>query len=309
MSSPSTAAREPGAQAGAEAAIAQAARAARAAATGRNDAIHGPAAIGVPLRRFAALVWTIAVSDFKLRFYGSALGYLWQLVHPLLLFGVLYLFFTQILRFPDVEFYPVVLLQGIVVFTFLSQATSGAVGSLVEKEILVRKIQFPRLAVPFSVVLTAFFTLAMNYVVVFLFLLIQGGGPHLTWLWELPLMLLALTVLATAIASLLAALYVRYRDVRPIWEVVLQALYFVSLVLIPIEAVTNDTLAKLLLLNPFACIVQQLRHAVVDPSAPSTLDVLGDPLLLAIPIAIFAVIVIVAFRTFDRMAPKIAEEL
>lgn len=293
----------------AELAIAAAAEQARLAALGRRDAIAGPRALGVPVSRFAALVWTIAVSQFKLRFYGSALGYLWQLMRPLLLFGVLYVFFTQILRFQDVAYYPVVLLQGIVIFTFLAEATTGSVTGLVDQEILVRKIQFPRLAVPFAIVLTALFNLLINYVVVFIFLIVQGGSPHWTWLWEFPLLIAALVFVATSLSVLLSALYVRYRDVRPIWEVLLQTLYFVSLILIPIEAVSNQTLQKLLLLSPFACIVEQLRHAVIDPGAPTVTEVLGNPLLLAVPVGIALVVALIAYTVFDRMAPVVAEEL
>lgn len=293
----------------AELAIAAAAEQARLAALGRRDAIAGPRALGVPVSRFAALVWTIAVSQFKLRFYGSALGYLWQLMRPLLLFGVLYVFFTQILRFQDVAYYPVVLLQGIVIFTFLAEATTGSVTGLVDQEILVRKIQFPRLAVPFAIVLTALFNLLINYVVVFIFLIVQGGSPHWTWLWEFPLLIAALVFVATSISVLLSALYVRYRDVRPIWEVLLQTLYFVSLILIPIEAVSNQTLQKLLLLSPFACIVEQLRHAVIDPGAPTVTEVLGNPLLLVVPVGIALVVALIAYTVFDRMAPVVAEEL
>ena len=293
----------------AEAAIAAATEESKLAAAGRTDAIPGPRAIGVPLKRFAALVWTIAVSQFKLKFYGSALGYLWQLMRPLLMFGVLYMFFTQILRFPEVQYYPVVLLQGIVVFTFLSEATVGSVGSLVENEILVRKIQFPRLAVPFAIVLAALFNLLINYVVVLVFLIIQGGGPMWTWLYEFPILLLLLVVLATAISTLLSALFVRYRDIRPIWEVLLQTIYFVSLVLIPVEAVTNTTLRKLLLINPFACLIEQLRHAVISASAPTVLEVFGNPWLLALPVTIAVALCVIAFIVFDRMAPKVAEEL
>lgn len=293
----------------AELAIAAAAEQARLAALGRRDAIAGPRALGVPVSRFAALVWTIAVSQFKLRFYGSALGYLWQLMRPLLLFGVLYVFFTQILRFQDVAYYPVVLLQGIVIFTFLAEATTGSVTGLVDQEILVRKIQFPRLAVPFAIVLTALFNLLINYVVVFIFLIIQGGSPHWTWLWAFPLLIAALVFVATSISVLLSALYVRYRDVRPIWEVLLQTLYFISLVLIPIEAVPSQTLQKLLLVSPFACIVQELRHAVIDPGAPTVVAILGNPLLLAVPVGIALALAAVAYTVFDRMAPVVAEEL
>ncbi len=293
----------------AAAAIAEAVEKAHASAAGRTDAIAGPRALGVPFNRFAALVWTIAVSQFKLKFYGSALGYVWQLMRPLLLFGVLYLFFTQILRFDQVEFYPVVLLQGIVVFTFLAEATTGSVTGLVDKEILVRKIQFPRLAVPFSIVLAALFNLLINYIVVFVFLMIQGGSPHWTWLYEFPILIVLLVVIVTAMSTLLSALYVRYRDIRPIWEVLLQTLYFISLVLIPIEAVTDATLRKLLLFSPFAGIVQQLRHAVISPNAPSVLDVFGNAALLAVPIAIAIALCLISFIVFDRMAPKVAEEL
>ena len=293
----------------AEASIREAAERASLAAAGRNDPIPGPRALGVPLGRFFALVWTIAVSEFKLKFYGSALGYLWQLVRPLLLFGVLYVFFTQILRFQDVEYYPVVLLQGIVIFTFLAESTTGSVTSLVEQEPLVRKIQFPRLAVPLAIVLTALFNLLLNYIVVFVFLIIQGGSPHWTWLYEFPLLILALVIITAAMSTLLSALYVRFRDVRPIWEVLLQTLYFISLVLVPIEAVSNQTLQKLLLFSPFACIVQELRQAVISPSAPSVLDILQPPILVAVPVGIAIALCIVSFTVFDRMAPRVAEEL
>jgi ABC-2 type transport system permease protein len=299
----------PARSARAESAIAVATEEARLAAAGRTDAIPGPRAIGVPLGRFAALVWTIAVSQFKLKFYGSALGYLWQLMRPLLMFGVLYLFFTRILRFPQVQYYPVVLLQGIVVFTFLSESTVGSVAALVENEILVRKIQFPRLAVPFSVVLAALFNLLINYVVVFMFLIIQGGSPQWTWLYEFPILLVLLVIIATAIATLLSALFVRYRDVRPIWEVLLQTLYFISLVLIPVESISDPMLRKLLLISPFACIVEQLRHAVIAASAPTVLQVFGNPWLLTLPVTLGIVLCIVSFVVFDRMAPKVAEEL
>ncbi|MBU6337875.1 MAG: ABC transporter permease [Acidobacteria bacterium] len=290
-------------------AIEEAASRAREAAAGRTDQIVGPRAIGVPLRRFAGLVWTIAVSDFKLRFYGSALGYVWQVMRPLLLFGVLYLFFTQILRFQDVAYYPVVLLQGIVIFTFLSETTTASLTGLVDRENLVRKIQFPRLAVPFAIVLTAFFNLMINYVVVFAFLIIQGGSPHWTWLYEFPFLLAALVFVATSISVLLSALYVRYRDVRPIWEVLLQTLYFVSLILIPIESISNQDIQKLLLVSPFACIVEQLRHAVIDPAAPTVSQVLGSPWLVAIPVSLALLLALVSYIVFNRMAPRVAEEL
>ena len=118
-----------------------------------------------------------------------------------------------------------------------------------------------------------------------------------------------LVILVTAISTLLSALFVRYRDIRPIWEVLLQTIYFISLVLIPVEAINDATLQKLLLISPFACLVEQLRHAVISASAPTVLEIFGSPWLLAIPIAIAIALCVISFIVFDRMAPKVAEEL
>ena len=162
--------------------------------------IRGPRALTDDWARFWHLTFNIARNEWKLRFFGSVLGYLWQLVRPLLLFGVLYVFFTMI---ADVGagparaiFYGAQLLGSIVLFTFFAEATAGAVRSVVDNESLVRKIQFPRMVIPLSVVLLAMFNLALNLVVVFVFAL-SGVRPMLTWL-ELPLIVGLLAVLRRA---------------------------------------------------------------------------------------------------------------
>jgi ABC-2 type transport system permease protein len=273
--------------------------------------IRGPSAIGVDGRRFFNLTRTLAVTEFKLKFYGSALGYVWQLLRPLLLFGVIYLFFTEFVDVGgELKFYGVGLLMGIMFFTFLSDSTQAAVTSLVDREILVRKIQFPRLAVPMAAVLTALFNLALNMVVVFAFLLASGGEPRWTWL-ELPILLVLLAAFATGISMLLSALFVRYRDLKPIWDVFLQALYFVSLILIPYEVVEKEShkLAQLAVLNPLAALVQQTRHAVINPESKSAAAAAGGWEYLLIPGGIVLFLVVVGYLVFDRAAPRIAEEL
>ena len=252
-----------------------------------------------------------AVSDFKLRFFGSALGYLWQLVRPLLLFGVLYVVFTEIVRLGgDVELYPVALLLGVVFFTFFSEATGSAVGSLVDREALIRKLDFPRLAVPLSSVLTALLNVSLNLVAVLVFLLIAGGRIRLSWL-EVPLLVLALALFAAGLGMLLSALFVRYRDVKPIWEVLLQILFYASPIFYPIDAVADrsELAAKLMMLNPFAAILQQARHALVAPSHPSAAEAIGGAWYLLGPLAIGAGIIALGYRVFSRRAPRIAEQL
>ncbi len=270
--------------------------------------IAGPSALGGSFRRFAYLAATLALTDFKLRFFGSALGYVWQLVRPLLLFGVLYFVFTRFVKIGgSVTFYPVMLLSNIVLFAFFQEGTS-AVSSLVDRESLVRKIQFPRAAVPVAVVLTAGFNLALNSVVILGFALASGVEPRGTWV-QAAVLIAALAVLVLGLAMLLSALYVRYRDVKPIWEVALQVLFYASPILYPVEVIPSETAQKLLMLSPLGAIIQQTRHALIDPSAPGAAAVAGSWWWMAIPIGLIAATLAIGFWVFDREAPRIAEGL
>ncbi|MFL5886358.1 MAG: ABC transporter permease, partial [Thermoleophilaceae bacterium] len=269
-----------------------------------------PSAVGDDLRRFGALTWTLATTDFKLRFFGSALGYFWQLMRPILLFGVLYVVFTTVLPLgADTKFYAAFLLMDIVLFTFFSEATMGAVGAVVDRENLVRKIQFPRMVIPASVVLTAFFNLCVNFVAVLVFTLAQGVPITWRWLWLFPLVGI-LAFFCTGVAMLLSALYVRFRDVRPIWEVVLQALFYASAVIYPVERLEgHPTLERLVTLNPITCILTQTRHELVDPTAPSAASSANGAVWLLIPAAIVVGSFALGLWYFNREAPRIAEEL
>ena len=110
---------------------------------------------------------------------------------------------------------------------------------VVDNEALVRKIQFPRMVIPLSVVLLATFNLALNLVVVLIFGLIQGVRPMLSWL-EFPLIVGMLAVLTTGCAMLLASLFVSFRDMQPIWEVIAQVLFYASPVIVPLETVAAE---------------------------------------------------------------------
>jgi ABC-2 type transport system permease protein len=272
--------------------------------------IRGPSALGGDTRRFVHLATTLAITEFKLRFFGSALGYLWQLMRPLLLFGVLYVVFTEFVKLGGaVEFYPVVLLTNIVLFTFFMEGTGGAVSSVVDREALVRKIQFPRMAIPVSVVLTASFNLGLNLLVVLIFALASGVTPRLSWLEAIPLLAL-LAILTSGMAMLLSALYVRFRDVRPIWDVISQALFYATPVIYPIDALAKPGwIQHLIMSNPLAAILEQMRHAVIDPNAPTAAAAIGGTVRLLIPLGIIAVVAGLGFWYFNREAPRIAEDL
>jgi ABC-2 type transport system permease protein len=276
----------------------------------RLRTMTGPSALGGDMRRFVHLAHTLAVTEFKLRFYGSALGYFWQLMRPLMLFGVLYLIFTEFVRIGSgVALYPVVLLSNIVLFTFFTDGTSSAVTSVVDREGLVRKIQFPRMAIPASVVLTASFNLGLNLLVVLVFALVNGVTPRWSWLEVVPLLGI-LAVLTVGMAMLLSALYVRFRDMRPIWEISAQILFYATPVIYTVDSLgKGEQVQHLMMLNPLACILEQMRHAVIDPDAPSAAAAAGGAVRLLIPAAVVALLAWVGFWYFNREAPRIAEDL
>lgn len=273
--------------------------------------VQGPSALGSDPRRFVALTRTLTLTDFKLKFYGSALGYLWQLIRPLMLFGVLYVVFTHFVKFgAGVHFYPATLLLAIVLYFFVQEAISGCVESVVVREPLVRKIQFPRLVIPATVVSTAFLNLLLNLVAVFIFALASGVEPTVRWL-ELPLIVGAAVMLAAGIGMLVSSLYVRYRDVKPITDVALQILFYATPIFYPVERIADETLRHaVMMLNPFAPIVQQARYAIIDPNhAPSAAEAAGGMLNLMVPGAIIVGLFALGFYVFNKQAPRIAEEL
>jgi ABC-2 type transport system permease protein len=283
--------------------------------------IRGPRALSDGWPRFWNLAYSIARSEFKLKFFGSALGYLWQVMRPLLLFGVLYVFFVLIFHVDRAKgaaahFYGAQLLGSIVMFTFFAEATNGAVRSVVDRENLVRKIQFPRLAIPISVVLLALFNLGLNLVVVMIFALISGVRPMLSW-FELPLIVALAVVLSTGVAMLFSALFVKFRDIQPIWEVLSQILFYSSPVIIPVETVRAELahgtldhfLYHIYTLNPLMTIFQQFRHAMINHATLSAGQALGSWAALLEPLALVSVIFILGFWVFNRAAPHIAEDL
>lgn len=273
--------------------------------------VRGPSALGGGWRRSWELLSLIAVTDFKRAYFGTALGYLWSIARPLMLFGVLLAVFTQVFRLgSQVPNYPVLLLFNIVLFTFFSEATITATTSIVGQESVVRKTQFPRLVIPLAVVLTSLFNLGLNLVVVFIFILAWGIDP--TWTWLLfPVVLVLLFVITTAVSMIVSALFPRFRDTAIIWSVAATALFYATPVLYPLEVVQNQsqTLADILQINPLAPLFELARTWVIDPTAPGPVDLAGGFGRLLPAIAIYVAICVLAAWFFNREAPRIAEQL
>lgn len=263
---------------------------------------------GEDLRRSWNLTWTLAVTDFKLRFYGSLLGYVWALARPFAFFGVIYVVFTQIANVgSQVKYYGVYILFALVLFGFFGEVTSNSVMSLIYRENLLRKMRFPRIVIPLSVSVTSLLNLVMTLLAVLVFTLANGIYPRWSWL-EMPVLILLLTLLATGVGMLLSVLYIRYRDIQPIWEVATQMLFYASPVLYVATTVPGKYQGAYLC-NPIAAILTQMRHAIIDPSAPDIATAIGGGVRVLIPLGLIAGVFALGLWAFNREAPRIAENL
>ncbi len=287
---------------------------------------YGPNAFGDDPRRFVSLALTLAATDFKLIYFGSVLGYLWSLVRPLLFFGVLYVVFTQIFHVgsttPD---YGVELLLAIILWTFFLQTTSGCVQSLLAREGLLRKMRFPRLVVPLAVMLTALFQLATNLLPVLIFALFSQPTVEPRWTWLLlPVVVVLFAMLAVGIGMLLSVLYIRFRDILPIWDVISQILFYASPIIYPAWYYAKlpsgnapahlhlSMLAKVLMANPVAALIAEARRALVagaQNTNPSVAYALGGTKYALIPVAIIVFVFLLGIWVFNREAPRISENL
>lgn len=263
-------------------------------------------------RRNRILLRELVITDFKLRYQGSVLGYLWSLLKPLLLFTILYFVFIRFLKFGEgIEHFEVSLLLGIVLWSFFTEATSQGMQAIVSRGDLIRKINFPKYIIVVSGTISALINLLLNLIVVMFFIIING--VNIEWsILLLPLSILELYVFALAIAFALAAVYVKYRDVSHIWEVLLQGLFYATPILYPLTMVIDNAslfIAKLLMLNPVAQIIQDARYSAISHETITTASFFNNPLYVAIPYLIIAATVIFATLYFKKNQTYFAENI
>jgi ABC-2 type transport system permease protein len=269
---------------------------------------HSPLVVGHDLRRFWHLTLTLATTNFKLRFYGSVLGYAWTLVKPFAFFGVIWFVFAEIVKAgAGVKNYPAYILMSLVLFQYFQGIVTTSLACLVDRQNLLRKIRFPRLVIPLSVTLESLFDLVMTLLAVFVFLAILGVYPTWSWLELVPLVGL-LTLFATGLGLLLSVLFVRFRDLKPIWDVVGHMLFYASPILYVATSVP-ESIQRLYLANPIATVLTQMRHAVVDPTARTAAESIGGASRLLVPLAIVFIAAGLGIWAFVREAPRVAENL
>lgn len=262
-------------------------------------------------RRNRILLRELVITDFKLRYQGSVLGYLWSLLKPLLLFAILYIVFVKFLRIGgDIEHFPVYLLLGVVLWSFFTEATMQGMQAIVGRGDLIRKINFPKYIIVIAGTLSALINLALNLIVVFVFVLINGVDLQWTMLL-LPLNILELYIFSLAVAFWLSALFVKYRDIAHIWEVFLQGAFYATPILYPISLVVtqSEVAAKFLMLNPVAQIIQDARYNLITHQTVTTTSLINNEFIQLIPYLVVVLMIIYATWYFRKSQRYFAERV
>jgi ABC-2 type transport system permease protein len=278
------------------------------------------------------LLKELVKTDFKLRYEGSVLGVLWSALKPLLLFAVMYVVFVHFLRFGYtidpvtgesvvIPFFAVALLLAIVLWNFFQETTSQGMMSIVSQSDILRKINIPKYIVVVSASMSALINLGINLVVLLVFALISGVQFGPTVLLMIPI-IIELYIFSLAVAMILAALYVKFRDLSHIWEVVMQAAYFGTPIIYPLSMIMamSVTAGKVLLLSPMAQIIQDARlfaiyngndTLAINANTVWKTDVvwntIGNPLLMIVPLLLVIATAIVAVLYFRKASKRFTE--
>jgi ABC-2 type transport system permease protein len=254
----------------------------------------------------------VGAIDFKARYSDAALGYVWSLVKPLAYFAVLWLVFAHLLRTGNqTEDFTLFLLIGILLFLFFLDAVNEMLPSIVNDGATLRRLSFDPILVPLSASVAIGITFCVNLVAFVVFAAIQQVEPRLEWLLIVPL-LAELYLFTVSLGLLLSALYVRFRDVKQVWELVAQLLFFACAIFYPI-GILPDWAQKVAFLNPFVQVMQDIRHVVLGgTSGPNDLtaaDVYAGAGGRLIPFCIVALLALAAYMYFKREGRYFAERI
>lgn len=252
---------------------------------------------------YRELVWRLAKTDFKLRYHGSVLGYIWVILKPLFMFTILNFVFSSIFNFRNsgTPNYPLELLTGLLLFQFFSEATMMGMMSLVNKAQLVTKIYVPRWTIVLGSTMNSLFIFGMNLIVLAVFFLIYDKIPTLVGLFTFLMYGVILYILAVSFSFLAAPFYVRFRDLQNIWEIFLSILLYSSPIIYPLTLMP-DHLQRLMLMNPFAFVVHYAKQGLIN----NMYTIVPNFILLVVGIIIA---ITLSFFIFRRMQRRVAENI
>lgn len=255
------------------------------------------------------LLKELVITDFKLRYQGSVLGYAWSLLRPLFLFLILYVVFVKFLRLGgDIPHFPVYLLLGIVMWNFFAEITSQGTSSIVNRSDLIRKIKIPRWIIIVSTSISAVLNFILNLVVILVFIVTNKVSLTLGYFY-FPIFAIEIYLFALGISLWLSALYVKYRDITYIWEIVLQGLFYLSAIIFPLSLVKQVWLQKIILINPIAQSIQSSRYYLISNKTVTFTSVYQNKWLLLVPVTLILIILISGVIYFKKESKYFAENL
>ena len=281
---------------------------------GKIVAVHVADPLG---RRNRLLLREMVKTDFKMRYQGSFLGHLWSILKPLALFAVMYIVFVRFLRFgAGIPHFAVSLLLAMTMWTFFGEAVGQGMNSIVARGDLLRKINFPKIIVVLSATVGALINFAINLFVVLVFAIINGVQFH-WYILLAPLVFVELYVFALGLALLLSALFVRFRDVGHLWDIVMQGWFYATPIIYPLSMIyapggvataNRMWMAKALLMSPLAQMIQDMRTLVVLRT-DTVWNFIGNPFIKVIPLVIVVLVLVLGIYVFNKRSKMFAEEI
>lgn len=261
-------------------------------------------------RRNRVLLRELVITDFKLRYQGSVLGYAWSLLKPLFLFAIMYVVFGMLIKLGSIEHYSVYLLLGIVMWTFFAEATNQGLSSIVARGDVIRKVSFPKYIIVLSTTISALVNLTLNLVIVAIFMLVNGVGLHFSAIM-FPLYIVEIYILALGLAFFLSSLNVKYRDTSHIWEIIMQAAFYATPIIYPLSVVIikSEIAAKFLMMNPIAQAIQDARYSLITHDSVTINNLFNNGWYVLIPLSIVATVFITGTLYFKKNSKYFAENV
>ncbi len=258
------------------------------------------------------LLRELVITDFRLRYQGSFLGYLWSFLRPLFLFAILYTIFVIFLKIGrDIPHWPVALLLGIVMWNFFTEVTTGGLSAVTNRGGLLRKINFPKYIVVISGTISAFINLLLNMVIIAIFMVINQ--VELSWSMLLfPILIFELFTFGMGMAFILGTINVKFRDIKYIWEIITRGAFYASAILFPITRIAEvnlDVAKILLIINPAAQTIQDARHFLISDKIPTLHTIQDTWWLTIIPVLLSVAVFIVGALYFRSRSPYFAEDI
>lgn len=245
------------------------------------------------------MVWTLAISDFKLRDQGTVAGFLWTLMHPLIYFLVLYGLFVKWMG-PSIPNFPLYLIIGFVQWSFFAGATSAAIFVLMRYSTYIKSINFPKSVLVMSSVLSSLYIHILELVVLLIFWLIVKGSIGIKVILLLPILMLNI-YLVVSLSFILATIGVYFLDLSRIWGILMSIGLFITPIFYSMDMLSPGK-QKVIMLNPMTHIIKASRQVLIDNSFP---DLPG--LLYVLILA--TLILIVGYRLFKKMEGFFVEKI